>query len=167
MLKSTLTPQIIPPVIESSELYIQKARSIARQHKATLAILNTWQLGFEKKAYMSLDALLTDERLGIIPDWFECDWEVQEVLQTNSCLKDPEFSIAKVLRSLVVLSGDRFSYEANVCERYMTEKWGSIGLDLLDSIAFRLESADSDRECEFLRCLETTATRLVSNAYRT
>ena len=157
MLTSSITPQIAPPVIESSELCIHKARSIARQHKATLAILDTWQLGFEKKAYMSLDALLTDERLGIIPDWFECGWEVQEVLQMNPCYKDPEFSIAKVLRSLIVLTGDRSSFEATVCEEYMTDEWGSIGLDLLESVACRLDSANSDRECEFLWCFEITA----------
>lgn len=153
----------IPRRRDSSDLCINEARSIARRHKATLAILDTWKLGFEKKQYMSLDALLIDERFGIIPDWFECDWEVQEVLQMN---KEHEFSMAKVLRSLVVLTGGRSSFEATVCEKYLTDKWGRIGLDLLDSVAFGLDSADSDRDCEFLWCFETIAMNHIPEAYR-
>lgn len=107
------------------------------------------QLGFKKKAYMSLDALLTDESLGIIPDWFECDWEIPKVLKMNPCYKDPDFSIAKVLRSLIVLTGDRSSFEATGCEEYIKGKWGYIGLDLLESVVCRLDSADS-RKCESL-----------------
>lgn len=154
-----IKPPIIPRRRDSFNLCIHEARSIARRHKATLAILDTWLLGFEKKQYMSLDALLIDERFGIIPDWFECDWEVQEVLQMN---KEHEFSMAKVLRSLVVLTGGRSSFEATVCEKYLTDKWGRIGLDLLDSVAFGLDSADSDRDCEFLWCFETIAMHHIS-----
>lgn len=150
--------QITPPIIDI-------AQSIAGQHTATRAILDTWQLAFEKRAYMSLDALLTDERLGIIPDWFECDWEVQEVLQMNPCYKDREFAIAKVLRSLVVLTGDRSTFEATVCEKYLKDKWGSIGLDLLDSVCCGLDSADSDGKCEFLWCFEKKAMHLTYKAY--
>lgn len=114
-LKSSAMPPTMPPSFESSDLCIHEARILARRHKATLAILDTWQLGYKKKPYMSLDALLTDERFGIIPDWFECDWEVQQVLQMNPCYKDHEFAIAKVLRSLVVLTGDRSSFKATMC----------------------------------------------------
>lgn len=81
-LKSSVMPPKMPPSCESSDLCIHEARILARRHKATLAILDTWH-GYEKKPFMSLDAFLTDERFGIIPHWFECDWEVQEVLQMN------------------------------------------------------------------------------------
>lgn len=167
VLKSSVTPPTMPPTSESSELCIHEARIVAQRHKAILAILDTWQLGYEKKPYMSLNALLTDERFGIIPDWFECDWEVQEVLQMNPCYKDHEFAIAKILRSLVVLTGSRSSFEATVCEKYMTANWGSIGLDLLDTVASGLDSVASDRECEFFWYFETTAIHLISKAYRT
>lgn len=98
---------------------------------------------------MSLDVLLTDETYGIIPDWFECDWEVQEILHMTLCYKDHEFDIAKVLRSSDVLTGGRSSFKATVCKKYMTDQWGSIGLDLLDSATSGLDSVASDRECEF------------------
>lgn len=99
---------------------------------------------------MSLDVLLTDETYGIIPDWFECDWEVQEILHMTLCYKDHEFEIAKVLRSSDVLTGGRSSFKATVCKKYMTDQWRSIGLDLLDSATSGLDSVASDRECEFV-----------------
>lgn len=84
----------------------------------------------------------------------------------NPCYKDPDFPIAKVLRSLIVLTGDRSSFEATGCEEYIKGKWGHIGLDLLESVVCRLDSADS-RKCESLWCFEKTAIYLISNAYRT
>lgn len=85
----------------------------------------------------------------------------------NPCYKDHVCAIAKVLRSLVVLTGGRSSFKANVCKKYMTDNWGSIGLNLLDSVSSGLDSVASNRECEFLWCFETTAMHLISRAYQT
>lgn len=60
-------------------------------------------------------------------------------------LHGSEFAIAKVLRSLVVLTGGRSSFKATLCEKYMTDNWGSIGLDLLDSVSSGLDSVASNR----------------------
>ena len=91
----------------------------------------------------------------IEPDWITYEWEVPEVIGLRCCQGEQQISLAKTLRTTIVLIGYDFHFEATTCEEYLKKEWGNLGIGLLELIISGIGDSPKSHS-EYSRATYTT-----------